>query len=391
MNERGVCCARTGPMGNLSKSLIVRLAAAMLAAMLVTAVAAASAAGGGTLAWSPPVGGWTPGGCGLTCAVGELGSVSCPSTTLCVASGTGGSLASTDPTGGEAAWIAMLYIGMRGVSCPSASFCVGVTPGNGTSGGTDRVYTTTDPAGGASAWHGFAIPHAHGQFWAGISCGSTSLCVAYESGRQVNGYTVSTGGYVAVSTDPAGGAAAWKLTSLHDVPAAVDWLGHTCVLGTVDGAILTSNNPTSGRWRVTSVTGPHAGLDSTLGVLACVSSSYCLVGAAGTRAVWFARDPASTPHWTPLSSITALEGDGVLDGAGCGPTGRCVLAIDELTPASKTAALISSLKPGATWRAAHVNGQYFAASCPSETMCVAVGVNSYNGDYARVIVGRSAP
>lgn len=35
--------------------------------------------------------------------------------------------------------------------------------------------------------------------------------------------------------------------------------------------------------------------------------------------------------------------------------------------------------------------QYFAASCPSETMCIAVGANTYNGDYARVIVGQAAP
>ncbi|HZV26885.1 MAG TPA: hypothetical protein VFG00_11390 [Acidothermaceae bacterium] len=383
-----------GVMRNPGKSLIVCLAGAVLLALLVTAVAAASAAGGGRLVWSRPVGGFTePGKClgiAATCEAGGLGTVSCPSTTLCVASGTGGSLATTDPTGREAAWTAMLYIGLIGVSCPSTSFCVGITPGNGTAGGTDHIYTTTDPAGGANAWHEFAIPHARGQFWAGISCGSASLCVAYESGRFKNGFHVSTGGYVAVSTDPAGGAAAWKLTSLHDVPAGVDCQGHTCVLGTNDGQVLTSGDPTSGRWRTTNVTGPHDGQLSDLGVLACTSSSYCLIGADGTPAVWYARDPASTKHWTPLRSIIALEGRGVLGGAGCGSTGRCVLAIDELTRASNTAALISSPKPGARWQAAHVKGQYFAASCPSETMCVAAGGNNYNGRFARVTVGRAA-
>lgn len=378
-------------MRNVSPLRVGRLAGPVLAALLAAA-ATASAAGGGMLVWASPVGGWMGPGCpkGVACGFGSLSSLSCPSTTLCVASSSEGTLVSSDPTGGEAAWTAMPYIGLEGVSCPSASFCVGVQPGNGTAGGTDHIYTTTEPAGGANAWHEFAIPHAQGQFWAGVSCGSTSLCVAYESGRFKNGFHVSTGGDVAVSTDPAGGAAAWKLISLHDVPAAVDCLEHTCVLGTNDGQVLTSNDPTSGRWRTTTITGRHDGQLSDLGLAACTSSSYCLVGALGTPEVWYARDPASTKHWTPLRAITGLEGHGVVDGAGCASTGRCLLAIDALTPASNTAAMISSPKPGTRWQAPHVKGQYFAASCPSETMCVAVGASTYNGMSTRVIVGQSA-
>ena len=90
---------------------------------------------------------------------------SCPSTSLCVVSGTNNLIAtSTDPTGGSGAWD-YRYVGdgpwpetgnwepqgisgkpIRGMSCPTVSLCVGVTE-------QGNIYSSTNPTGPASAWN----------------------------------------------------------------------------------------------------------------------------------------------------------------------------------------------------------------------------------------------
>jgi hypothetical protein len=63
-------------------------------------------------------------------AVQNIFDVSCPSTTLCVASASGGNLlVSTDPTGGPSAWSVDAVDGtnnLTAVSCPTISECFAV-------------------------------------------------------------------------------------------------------------------------------------------------------------------------------------------------------------------------------------------------------------------------
>src|SRR3989442_15439772 len=79
----------------------------------------------------------------------SLSDVSCPSSGLCFAVDNAGNLvASSNPTGGVAAWTVTRVDGSNslfGVSCPSGGFCaVADNAGN--------VVTSSNPTGGAAAW-----------------------------------------------------------------------------------------------------------------------------------------------------------------------------------------------------------------------------------------------
>jgi hypothetical protein len=117
-------------------------------------------------------------------------SVSCPSVSLCVAGDSYGEVVtSTDPTGGRGAWnVAYVdrnfFIGMiapggqtslTSVSCPSTSLCVASDERGG-------VVTSNDPAGGSSAWR-LTVAAAPPSFGIdSLSCPSASRCIALNAG-----------------------------------------------------------------------------------------------------------------------------------------------------------------------------------------------------------------
>ncbi len=130
-----------------------------------------------------------------------LGGVACPSTTLCVVDDfdRGQILTSTNPTGGASAWTQqdVANVGLNHASCPTESFCV--------LAGLGGIAASSDPTGGAGAWTTAQPIGADGL--TGISCPSTSLCVA-----------VTNGGQVTTSTNPTGGSTDWT-TNTVDIPS----------------------------------------------------------------------------------------------------------------------------------------------------------------------------
>src|ERR1700761_358333 len=123
----------------------------------------------------------------------NLYGISCPSTTLCVASGTDNTLvSSTGPTGPATAW-KIVHPGsgaeevpagpnsffngneIRGVSCPSTRLCVAVSY-------SGYIYTATDPTGDAGAWAVADLsptgPNIH---MYGVSCPTTGFCAVSAS------------------------------------------------------------------------------------------------------------------------------------------------------------------------------------------------------------------
>jgi hypothetical protein len=64
-----------------------------------------------------------------------------------------------------------------------------------------NIVTSTQPTGGARAWRVTRVDPHHVLY--GVSCGSTALCVAADSA-----------GNVVTSTNPTGGPSSWKLTSV---------------------------------------------------------------------------------------------------------------------------------------------------------------------------------
>lgn len=339
----------------------------VLSGSLVFAALASSALAA-PLKWSAPVS--FPGN--------PLVSISCPSLTLCVAGSDNGVLVSTDPTGGAGAW--KLVISPPGqfpfdrtvsaVSCPSRSFCAAVSP--------YAVLTSSDPAGGASAWKVTPLRTARNASLAGVACGSRSMCVAYERNPGGgSGPSAPTGGYVNVSSDPAGGAQAWKLARLHDVPDSVTCLPRLCLLATEDGDVLRSSNPGRGAhaWRSVHVYGT-IGYSLPLATIACASARYCLTFYLGFE--------VSTRHPSSGSAAFSWKETTVYRGPGSPPTGpdtgscvasgfclffgpvysgRRVLHNEEFVSAGM----------GKPWVATRIGRFAGAVSCVTASFCVAVG------------------
>jgi hypothetical protein len=172
---------------------------------------------------------------------GSLDGVSCAGESLCVAVGYEGSVfVSTDSTGGANAWsIGEVNEGhgathLTGVSCPSPSLCVAVSGGSNNSNG-GKVLTSTDPAAG----HWQASELGSSLDLRGVSCGTPSLCVA-----------VAKEGRIFTSTDPTGGASAWKAAGTPGGPGDLEGVSCVstllCAAGSMTGNVLTSTEPAGG-------------------------------------------------------------------------------------------------------------------------------------------------
>ncbi len=157
----------------------------------------------------------------------------------------------------------------------------------------------------------------------GISCLSTSLCVA-----------VDRGGNVVSSTHPEAEAGAWSVAH-------------------VEGA-------------ETPEIGPGSGADT----VSCVSGPLC-VALAGRVSVMTSTEPAAGAGAWARAEVGA--GDGGIRGVSCGSASMCV-AVDE------TGSVITSTDPtggSSAWSATDIDGTtpILGIACPSASFCVAVDAN----------------
>jgi hypothetical protein len=178
----------------------------------------------------------------------------------------GNLLTSTNPTGGVGSWqsirlpqVSRRTNGFRGVSCPTASFCVANSAG--------RFATSTNPAGGAGAWN--VHPDPGSSFFGLITCASASLCIATNGPNEL-----------LVSVNPMAPTPSWSSLSLATGSASI--VGLSCASASfcaaVDetGQVFTSTNPTGGvsAWPVTNLTGHPALLEPALGLLDDLQIAY---------------------------------------------------------------------------------------------------------------------
>jgi hypothetical protein len=292
----------------------------------------------------------------------NLTSLSCPTVKLCVAGDERGNmLTSTNPGGGAAAWkvthVAGVSVNFLGrVSCPTIRLCVA-----GDGGG--NVVTSTNPTGGAAAWK---VTHVYGSKCApanphcalmNVSCPSTSLCVAGAER-----------GNVVTSTNPAGGAAAWKVTR---VPGANDLSPVSCpsislcVLMDVTGNVVSSSNPTGGpaAWTVTQVDGPEDYPSS----VSCPDIRLCVVVDESGNVLTSTNPTGGAGAWT----VTNVDSDRLVDVV-CPTSGFCVA--DDVA-----GNVITSTNPAggdAAWTLTNVDGDrdngpgLTVVSCPNVDMCI---------------------
>ena len=285
--------------------------------------------------------------------------VSCPSATLCVAVDSSGNVVtSTNPTGGAAAWHIAHVDGdnrLSGVSCPSATLCVAVdSAGN--------VVTATNPTGGAAAWH---IAHVDGSnYLTGVSCPSATLCVAVDGS-----------GNALTSTNPTGGSAAWTLAHVdhrideYGLPAQLMAISCSsaslCVAVDDLNNVVTSTNPTGGAaaWRVANVEGVN-GLQGGLQGVSCPSAMLCVAVDDQGNVVTSTNPTGGAAAWR-----VAHVGDSELD-VSCPSTTLCVA----LASAGNVVTSTNPTGGAAAWTLANVDGlnPLLGVSCPSATLCVAV-------------------
>jgi hypothetical protein len=247
---------------------------------------------------------------------------------------------------------------LTGVSCASSSLCVAVAEGH--------ALVSTSPTGGASTWHSAGISGAGAL--AGVSCPSSALCVAVDGS-----------GSTAISTNPVGGASTWHTTKisgtgLTGVSCASNSL---CVAVDASGSAFVSANPgegagTSANWKEMAIDTGQA-----LTSVSCVAGPLC-VAVDKTGDVLVSSEPAGS--WSPPRLIDSSP----LLAVSCAsaPAGVCV-AVDE------TGAALASGNPSAglpsastaTWSTTPLglvgSTAPTAASCAAAGLCV-LGAN--NGD-----------
>lgn len=325
-------------------------------ALLVLAPGAASAAG---FSWGTP----TSVGRAPFTQAGPLSGISCPSTSLCVGVDTSGdSVISTDPTAATPAWTnneidPLQYNGfqnfppgLNGVSCPSTSLCVAVDS-------QGLALVSTDPTATSPAWTTSTIES--GFKLTGISCASTALCVA-----------VDASGNAVVSTDPTATSPSWTTYSIdgsHELDAVTCPSTALCVAADDDGRVLISTNPTSPdiTWTAANIAGT-----ATLTAVSCPSTSLCVAAgndAGPDPAAFVSTDPTSaSPIWkesriesatSEASAVSCVSSSLCVAGDG---QGNLLVSTD---PASATP----------TWTTSDVDdsGPLTGLSCISGSACLA--------------------
>ncbi|HEY5052397.1 MAG TPA: hypothetical protein VII45_03210 [Solirubrobacterales bacterium] len=334
------------------------------------------------LAFTPPAlaSSWTtarlPGPAGKVFLLG----VSCPSQGLCVAVGTNNLIASsTDPTGGSSAW-RFVYAGegpwpktenwpteeisgrqIQSVSCPSANLCVAVTD-------QGFIYSSSDPTGPASSWNVAQVDDGKGRntHLFGVSCPTPELCVAVSGKRSDQGKIFTT-------TDPTGPAGAWNSIELGE---QIEFRGISCgstslcVAVADDGRIVTSTNPRgeASDWHV--IGGPAG--PGSLRAVACVAPALCLGGNETGSLLSSTNPSAGASSWSEADGGGSVQ----ITGVSCPSASECI-AVDD-----NGDVLTSTEPSGgaAAWSFTNVlpftseeGNALFAASCPSSSLCAVAG------------------
>ncbi|HTW20101.1 MAG TPA: Ig domain-containing protein [Mycobacteriales bacterium] len=317
-----------------------------------------------------------------TAVEGATQTIACtPSASLCVVTGAGSKADSTtDPADGNTAtWTTTGYTAssdIEGISCPSSSFCAAADDAG-------NISTSTDPGSKSATWRstnvdsGIAINPGGSYFLEGISCPSTSLCVA-----------VDDVGNVLTSTDPGSGSPTWKAAKVDNAggfTAITCRSTKLCVAVDFAGDAVVSTNPTGGigAWTTTPI-------DNDLLVhyasVSCPSATLCFAGQEGGAVTTVHLNSAGAVGATSTADIDL--GINWLNGISCPTTTLCV-AVDSAGNVEE------STKPtgaASTWKrvkidivgAANPANDLTAVSCSSSTHCVAV-------DAAGNAVSTSAP
>jgi hypothetical protein len=242
------------------------------------------------------------------------------------------------------------------ISCPSATLCVAT----GADAGNDlEVFVSQHPSGGSDAWQGF-YPPSLGPFVSGLSCPSVRLCVLGDYAGKID-----------ASTDPLDGGS-WRF--VRRFPA--DSLGpvscpsvHFCA--TVDGrTIFTSRDPvTASSWHGQVVDKDRR---ADLTGVSCPAARLCIAADSDGNGL-FSRTP-TRGGWTTRRSGCVRSGnsrDCYSLQVTCPSVKLCLAFPSQGSEGS--APILVTANPASGWHRARVpRSPITAASCPSARLCLAV-------------------
>lgn len=214
---------------------------------------------------------------------------------------------------GDAAWTSRTdtegHHDLTGISCPTTSLCVAV------SGQHQAAYVSTDPLSDTASWQAMSLPGTTNGL-SGVSCPTATFCLATADGG------------VEVTNDPTGGAGAWSFVAvggsdlLLSSPSCASASLCAVAASGPNVAVFTSTDPS----QASSWTGSTIATRSAIEVsdLSCPTTTFCAATTYGDHAVHVSTDPSDpAPTWT----TTTLTPPGIgphLDAISCPTADRCV-------------------------------------------------------------------
>jgi hypothetical protein len=203
----------------------------------------------------------------------SLTAVSCASTTLCLALDYyGAALVTTDPLAASPTWTTTA-LGAGTAAFPVAASCVGTSVCAAVFDNA-AIYYTLNAGAAAPTWRHVRVA---GRGWDGVSCPTTSKCVAVG--------TLNSGSRLAVTNNLAGGAKTWKAVALPKRSASGTGLGAiSCATKAFCFALGDSFSRTSvakaSAWHPTT-----AARGQTQNDVSCPTTTWCFVGTATGKLV----------------------------------------------------------------------------------------------------------
>jgi hypothetical protein len=306
-----------------------------LAALVIPLACAGGATAASTSVWPGAAALGLPAGASGSQAATSLPSVSCGSSTQCVAVGSYSGASATEPmvaTAASGAWAAASAIGLpsgassgslASVSCTAAGSCTAV--GEDDSGAHPIVAIETSGVWAPAA----EVSGATGSL-SGVSCLAGGNCSAVGSdGAHPVAMSGAAGSFTAVTAPalPSGGTSGALNSVACTTPGNclavgnyVDAGGHTQAMVAVE---------TAGTWaaatEVLLPTGAAAGQDATLKSITCPGSGHCIAvggyvdGTGQAAAMEYTQGNAQATALTPPAGATGST----LDSISCSSSGSC--------------------------------------------------------------------
>jgi len=257
--------------------------------------------------------------------------VQCPTESFCAASAGNKVLITTNPIGGGSAWKvaaeATPGTELWSVSCPKASACVAVGYNGEYPYLRSEVVTSNNPTGGPKAW---TVQPFDEYYLVTTFCPSTALCIIAGSNWELNREALLT------STNPTDTPPDWMETSSFPEDVGIEGIGCSseffCVMGGVDGAVLTSTDPAGeDKWTLDQLpegSDPEEFPASVLAV-SCPDKSLCI--APGIASFYSSTEPLSGAWTRTLLGYSWYLGESwYLEGrdASCPSVSMCVVVSD---------------------------------------------------------------